>query len=95
MKGEILQQKGYYNRRNAERYANFLDNKNALLGISLPMEYFLPNRIVDEKIRSLKCNSMTNILDLGCGEGHWSCYLASLGAQVTALDISEINIKIT
>src|SRR5262249_42305386 len=33
--------------------------------------------------------------DLGCGEGDFSCYLASLGAAVTALDIFEMNINIT
>ena len=34
-------------------------------------------------------------MDLGCGEGEFSCFLASLGADVTALDISEMNINIT
>lgn len=95
MNEEILQQKHYYNQYNAKRYEQLLDNPKSLFGTSLPMDYFLPNRIVDAKIKESISNSDTHILDLGCGEGGWSCYLASLGAQVTALDNSDVNVKIT
>ena len=28
-----------------------------------------------------------SVLDLGCGPGHWTCYLHSLGAEVTGVDM--------
>jgi SAM-dependent methyltransferase len=34
----------------------------------------------------------TDLLDLGCGMGEESIYFASLGARVTAIDISEVGI---
>jgi 2-polyprenyl-3-methyl-5-hydroxy-6-metoxy-1,4-benzoquinol methylase len=27
------------------------------------------------------------VLDLGCGPGHWTAYLQSLGAEVTGIDM--------
>ena len=40
--------------------------------------------IETEKIKSCK------VLDIGCGEGFYSIYLASKGFDVTGVDISEI-----
>src|SRR5262249_34129883 len=36
-----------------------------------------------------------SLLDLGCGMGEEAVYLAKLGARVTAIDISEVGIRIT
>ncbi len=33
------------------------------------------------------------VLDYGCGEGLWTFYMAERGAQVTAIDISEVAIE--
>lgn len=38
------------------------------------------------KSNSIKCGK---VLDLGCGEGYYSAYLASLGFNVTGIDISR------
>jgi 2-polyprenyl-3-methyl-5-hydroxy-6-metoxy-1,4-benzoquinol methylase len=35
------------------------------------------------------------VLDYGCGQGEESTYLALMGAQVTAIDISPVGIKLT
>lgn len=36
-----------------------------------------------------------SLLDFGCGMGEETIYFASLGAQVTAIDISQVGIEIT
>lgn len=41
-----------------------------------------------------KQNNCKNIMDLGCGTGRHSIYLASHGFKVYATDISEIGLKI-
>lgn len=33
------------------------------------------------------------VLDYGCGEGLWSFYMAERGAEVTAIDISEVAVE--
>ena len=35
-----------------------------------------------------------SVLDLGCGQGEEAVYLATLGAHVTAIDISEVGVDI-
>lgn len=35
-----------------------------------------------------------NILEVGCGSGSLSCYLAMLGAEVTGLDIDPVAVQI-
>jgi ubiquinone/menaquinone biosynthesis C-methylase UbiE len=42
-----------------------------------------------------KRNDCKNIMDLGCGEGRHSIYLAQQGFKVYATDISETGIEIT
>jgi SAM-dependent methyltransferase len=42
---------------------------------------------IDENCRSRK------VLDYGCGEGLWSFYMAERGAEVTAIDISEVAVE--
>lgn len=42
-----------------------------------------------EKEAELKNRRALNILDVGCGNGHLSAYMASLGHNVTAIDIDE------
>jgi 2-polyprenyl-3-methyl-5-hydroxy-6-metoxy-1,4-benzoquinol methylase len=90
-------QREHYNRFRKPYYEKYLKNPESLQGISFPVEYWKPNRIVFEKMAASCSNNFhgKKILDLGCGEGKWSCYLASLGAEVVALDISEMNLKIT
>ena len=87
----------YYDQIGQKRYENYLKNPKVLRGTPLPMDYFKPHRIVF-KIISQQCSNYfkgTRILDLACGQGYWSCYLASLGAKVASLDISGINVKTT
>src|SRR3989304_2664820 len=94
---ESEKQREHYDRTPKPRYEEFFNNPEFLRGVSIPMEYFRPNRIILEKISAVCSNNFDGekILDLGCGEGGWSCYLASLGAEVVSLDISEMNLKIT
>ena len=90
-------QKDYYNKARAKRFEWLLNKPSALVGTNLYMEFHMPNRIIFEKISTF-CKhdfSTLRILDLGCGEGQNACYLASLGAKMTAIDISEMNINIT
>jgi SAM-dependent methyltransferase len=42
---------------------------------------------IDENCPSRK------VLDYGCGEGLWSFYMAERGAEVTAIDISEVAVE--
>jgi len=35
----------------------------------------------------------SRVLDYGCGEGLWSFYMAERGAEVTAIDISEVAVE--
>jgi ubiquinone/menaquinone biosynthesis C-methylase UbiE len=35
-----------------------------------------------------------SVLELGCGTGHWTEFLSSLGFSVTALDVSEAMLRI-
>ncbi|MBC8147823.1 MAG: methyltransferase domain-containing protein [Bacteroidetes bacterium] len=89
-------QQEHYNKTRSKRFEVFFNNPKALLGRSMPMEYFKGHRLVVEKVRKFSSDlNDIKILDLGCGEGSWSVYWAAEGASVTALDISEENINIT
>lgn len=50
---------------------------------------------IKEAAESFKKNNIRQILDLGCGTGKHSIYLASKGFEVCAGDISKENIEIT
>ncbi len=92
------QQGDFYDRLNAARYEELKRDPSQLRGTCrVPLEYFKPNRIVFERISTHCGGDLTGrrILDLGCGQGHWAVYLASLGALVTASDISQTNVDIT
>ena len=39
------------------------------------------------------CTNTTRVLEIGCGEGDYSIFCAKLGAQVSAIDISQAAIK--
>lgn len=41
----------------------------------------------------LRKEGIKDVLDLGCGRGHWSAALARAGFRVTAVDISELAIE--
>lgn len=41
----------------------------------------------------LSKKGIKDVLDLGCGRGHWSVALARAGFRVTAIDISELAIE--
>jgi len=38
---------------------------------------------------------LKNVLDVGCGIGHWTACLAGLNEKITAIDIDEDNLKFT
>ena len=50
-----------------------------------------------EFLHAIKQLSVENrdVLELGCGAGHYTIVLAKLGAQVSALDISEAGVDLT
>jgi len=50
-----------------------------------------PHKLVIESIKYLPPS--TKVLDLGCGEGKNSFYLAKKGFDVSSIDISEVGIK--
>ncbi len=52
-----------------------------------------PQELV-ELIESKKIQSPSRVLDLGCGTGNYSVYLARSNFQVTGIDISEEAIRI-
>lgn len=92
----IKLQQEHYNRTRRIKLEQFLNNPKSLLGVSMPMEYFKGHRLVVEKVRDFSGDLKNiSILDIGCGEGPWSIYMAGLGAKITALDISKENINIT
>jgi 2-polyprenyl-3-methyl-5-hydroxy-6-metoxy-1,4-benzoquinol methylase len=89
-------QREYYNRSRSHRLEDYVKNPSSLVGVYLPCGYSLPNRLIVKRISAF-CEgdlSALRILDLGCGEGEFACYFASRGAEVTALDISEVNTEI-
>jgi SAM-dependent methyltransferase len=59
-------------------------------------EKWYPNEILIPTIRDFLSNfeSKPRILDLGCGPGHESMRLSSLGAEVVGVDFSRESIKI-
>lgn len=81
----------FYDRIHSERLSRFRANPALLRGVSLPMDYFLPNRLVAARIGDVRGKTL---LDLGCGEGGWAVYWAAQGARVTASDISPVNVAI-
>ena len=48
-----------------------------------------PTILALEAHELIKNNSITNILELGCGQGRDSLFFANLGYDVVATDISE------
>lgn len=50
--------------------------------------------LVKNAIPIFRQNNVKKILDLGCGTGRHTVYLANLGFQLTATDISEGGLKI-
>lgn len=54
----------------------------------------LVNKDWSKLIDRLKKYNVKNVLDLGCGHGHWSVVLARAGFKVKAIDISSTAIKI-
>jgi 2-polyprenyl-3-methyl-5-hydroxy-6-metoxy-1,4-benzoquinol methylase len=54
----------------------------------------LGNKDWSKLIDRLKKYNVKNVLDLGCGYGHWSIILARAGFNVKAIDISSSAIKI-
>jgi len=92
----MVDQGEYYSRTRRARYEEALRNPGALVGVPFPLPHFKPHRILLEKIRSHRPGDFRKVrlLDLGCGEGAWACYLAGCGFDVTALDISATNIDL-
>ncbi len=92
-----VDQSAYYNAVHQARLEQYRTNPSLLCGpISLPMAYFKPNQIIDRVIRAHVGNNFSGrtLLELGCGEGYWSCWFASQGAAVTSNDVSEVNVRI-
>ncbi len=90
----MVDQGEYYSRTRRPRYEAALRDPKALVGVSLPIPYSKPHRLLLAKLQSLSHGDFRTmrLLDLGCGEGSWACYLAGLGVDVTALDISSVNV---
>jgi len=59
----------------------------------IPWNIEAPPDVLVELIESGKVNSCKTI-DLGCGAGNYALYLASIGFEVTGIDISQTAIKI-
>lgn len=65
--------------------------------------YMLSNPWFKENIRSILCEQLLllkpewfqgkSVMDAGCGGGRWSHGLASLGANVTSVDINDVAIE--
>jgi len=91
-----LNQQKHYNKKLEIQYEKYLSDPNSLKGISLPMSYSKYIRLTDQTILNAIDNHFSKkILELGCGTGEWSCYLASKGADIIASDISKMNTNIT
>lgn len=54
----------------------------------------LANRDYSATIVLLKKYKVENVLDLGCGYGHWSIVLSKNGFKLTSVDISPVAINI-
>jgi len=39
-------------------------------------------------------NSHRNMLEVGCGTGHWTAFFSSLGYQITAVDVSSAMLEV-
>jgi SAM-dependent methyltransferase len=83
--------------------ANFADSEySAMLGdnhISMRMlaKYRYPRRMWDWRQRAARLLGDIRgktFLDYGCGQGEEAAYFAALGAHVTAIDISEVGIRV-
>jgi SAM-dependent methyltransferase len=65
---------------------------------SMFAKYKVPGAMWDIRQRAaslLGDVSGKSVLDYGCGQGEEATYLALLGARVTAIDISEVGIRLT
>jgi len=85
---------GLYWEDRARRFAGEGEGLAAVCAYGMPGFY---NRAIDFEQRLalgpwLKVPPRTRILDVGCGVGRWSRYLAARGAMVTGVDISPTMI---
>jgi 2-polyprenyl-3-methyl-5-hydroxy-6-metoxy-1,4-benzoquinol methylase len=85
----------YYNDKYKILYENYLKNKNALKNSNVGMNYFKMIRITKDILKKEITDKSTKVLEIGCGQGEWAIEMAKMGANVTATDISEMNVKIT
>jgi len=60
-------------------------------------KYASPQHAWDWRQRAAQCLgdiAGKTLLDFGCGQGEEAAYLAALGARVTAIDISEVGVRV-
>ncbi len=72
----------------AEEYDNYYLNEQ---GRNIDK---IEKKIIEEHIKLLKLLPKDNLLELGCGTGHWTNFFTGMGFQVTAVDESEAMLNI-
>jgi len=84
-----------HERRNREHWDNASDRYQASAGveISAAPDAWGAWRVPEADLRLLPDTRSKDVLELGCGAGQWSVWLARQGARVVGLDISERQLE--
>jgi len=80
---------------NAVNLSNKINFKNVIDKQFFQRVYSIPNNTYLNRLKSIKLNNQTTILDAGCGFGQWTRGISDLNKNVFAMDLDYYRVNIT
>ena len=80
---------------NAINLSNKINFKNVIDKQFFQRVYSTPNNTYLNRLKSIKLNNQTTILDAGCGFGQWTRGISDLNKNVFAMDLDYYRVNIT